>query len=92
MELKFLIVIAIAVVMNIVGFLSMFIDKRRAIKQKWRIKESVLLAISFLGGGLGSWIGMYVFRHKTKHLKFVIGVPICFIVSYAIMLTAVFLL
>lgn len=70
------------VVMNVIGLLSMFIDKQRAIAGKWRIRESVLLSIAFLGGGIGSWVGMYAFRHKTKHLTFVIGVPLLTILSY----------
>lgn len=61
---------------NLVGFLSMGIDKRKAQKQKWRIPEKVLFLFAILGGSAGSLLGMYTFRHKTKHRKFVIGIPV----------------
>lgn len=60
---------------NIVGFGAMGIDKRKAKKQKWRIPEARLFLLAAIGGSLGSWAGMYAFRHKTKHRKFVIGMP-----------------
>jgi uncharacterized membrane protein YsdA (DUF1294 family) len=63
----------------------MYADKRRAIKKEWRISENTLLAYSMLGGSIGSLIGIYLFRHKTKHLKFNLGVP-------AILLVQLFLL
>lgn len=54
----------------------MLSDKRRAINGKRRISENSLFAIALLGGGIGSLIGMYAFRHKTKHAKFVVGMPL----------------
>lgn len=54
----------------------MYLDKKRAIKKQWRISESTLILTSILGGSIGSLIGMYTFRHKTKHLKFKLGIPI----------------
>ena len=60
---------------NIVGFGAMGIDKRKAKKKKWRIPEARLFLLAAIGGSLGSWAGMYAFRHKTKHRKFVIGMP-----------------
>lgn len=62
-------------IMNALGFGSMLADKRRARKKRWRIPERTLLAIAFLGGSLGSLIGMYVFRHKTKHPRFTVEIP-----------------
>lgn len=50
-------------------------DKKRAIRHLWRISEKALFSCCLLGGSLGIWTGMYVFRHKTKHWYFVIGVP-----------------
>ena len=88
----YIIIIAILIVLNIIGFLSMFIDKKRAIYNKWRIKECILLAIAFFGGGIGSYIGMYTFRHKTKHKKFTIGVPILTIISYVVIVSLVVIL
>lgn len=57
-------------------FLLMGVDKYRAKKGRWRISEMRLLSVAFLGGALGVLIGMSVFRHKTKHSKFKIGVPL----------------
>lgn len=62
--------------MNFAGFCSMLIDKRRAIQKKWRISERTLLWIAFFGGGVGSLLGMKLARHKTKHKRFTICVPI----------------
>lgn len=63
------------IIINIIGFSSMYIDKKKAIKNKWRIKESTLITIAIIGGSIGSIIGMYSFRHKTKHIKFTLGIP-----------------
>ena len=61
---------------NIIGFLLMGEDKRRAKKYLWRISEKALFLCSLLGGSVGTWAGMYVFRHKTKHWYFVVGMPL----------------
>ena len=61
--------------MNLAGFLLMHEDKKRAIRKEWRIREAVLFGVAALGGALGSILGMYTFRHKTKHWYFVIGMP-----------------
>jgi len=63
------------ILINLVGYLSMLIDKKKAIKNKWRIKESTLLLFAILGGSIGSYLGMKRFRHKTKHIKFTLGIP-----------------
>lgn len=70
---------------NIIGFLAMYLDKRRAVKGKWRIKEKTLIFIAIIGGSLGVYLGMRKFRHKTKHPLFKYGVP-------AIILVQIFLL
>ena len=66
------------IVINIVLFVLMGIDKRKAVKNKWRIRESVLLIVALLGGGIGGFIGMRVFHHKSRkwyfHVVFVIGI------------------
>ena len=62
-------------VMNVIGFATMGIDKYKAIKDKWRVPEKTLFLLSVLGGSIGTWAGMYAFRHKTKHWYFVIGMP-----------------
>lgn len=63
-------------VMNLIGFIQMGIDKHRAVSKKWRIPERILIGTALLGGGIGSFLGMHVFRHKTKHPKFFILLPL----------------
>ena len=63
------------IIINIIGFLVMYIDKQKAKKGKWRIPEKVLFIITALGGGIGTTAGMYTFRHKTQKIAFVIGFP-----------------
>ena len=62
-------------IINVIGFLVMYIDKQKAKKGKWRIPEKTLLMLTILGGGIGTISGMYVFRHKTQKDHFVIGLP-----------------
>ncbi len=64
------------IIINIIGFLIMWIDKRKAIKGNWRIPEKTLFIITALGGGIGTIAGMYTFRHKTQKIAFVIGFPV----------------
>lgn len=64
---------------NLLGFLAMLIDKKKAEKGSWRISEKALLTFGLLGGSIGTMIGMYTFRHKTKKLKFTVGLPIILI-------------
>ena len=66
---------------NLIAFLAMFIDKKRAKWGKWRIKESTLFALVLLGGGIGGIAGMYTFRHKTKKPMFKIGFPAILIIE-----------
>lgn len=63
-------------VMSVIGFALMGIDKSRAINRKWRIKEATLFLIAFFGGGIGSTLGMFFFRHKTKHWYFRLFFPL----------------
>ncbi|NLK27842.1 MAG: DUF1294 domain-containing protein [Clostridiales bacterium] len=72
----FILVASYLIMINLIGFISMGIDKRRAIHDQWRIPERRLLIIAFLGGGVGTLLGMSAFRHKTKHIKFVLLVPL----------------
>lgn len=72
-------------IMTIVGLVIMKADKIRAQKKKWRISEATLFLVSLLGGSLGTWMGMYVFRHKTKHWYFVIGMPLILIGHIALL-------
>ena len=61
---------------NAVGFALMLIDKWKAKHNRWRIKEATLMTVAALGGSAGSLLGMYTIRHKTKHLKFTVGIPL----------------
>ncbi len=61
--------------MNLFGFFIMWLDKRKAKKGSWRIPEKTLFIVTALGGGIGTIVGMYTFRHKTQKLNFVIGFP-----------------
>ncbi|MBR0132812.1 MAG: DUF1294 domain-containing protein [Lachnospiraceae bacterium] len=63
------------VIVNILGFALMGIDKKKAEKNKWRIPEKTLFIVAAIGGSVGSILGMKVFRHKTKHTKFTVGMP-----------------
>lgn len=68
---------------NALGFLLMLVDKHKARKNRWRIPEATLMGIAALGGSIGSLIGMYTVRHKTKHLTFAIGIPLILILQLA---------
>ncbi len=81
MSIGQIVIICVFAVMTIVGFLSMYVDKERAKAGKWRVKEASLFIIAFLFGGLGSTIGMWTFRHKTKHWYFVVFMPVAALVS-----------
>lgn len=72
------------VVMNVLGVAVMWSDKRRARLHRWRIPEKVLFGMSLLGGSAGTWAGMYLFRHKTKHWYFVVGMPIILVCQAAL--------
>lgn len=62
-------------IINIIGFAIMYVDKQKAKRGNWRIPEKTILITTLLGGGIGTISGMYVFRHKTKKLKFTVGLP-----------------
>ena len=61
---------------NLIAFYMYWKDKRNARKGRWRIPENTLLGVAFIGGSLGALLGMYIFRHKTRHWKFKILVPL----------------
>ena len=76
-------------IINLVGFVMMCADKQLAIHHKNRVPEKVLFLIAIIGGSLGGILGMYAFRHKTKHVSFVIGMPVILIIQ--LVLTYLFL-
>jgi len=64
----------------------MLIDKRKAIKRQWRISEKALICISIIGGSIGMLAGMSTFRHKTKHKKFTIGIPLILVIQVIVLI------
>ena len=69
-------------VMNVLGFAIFGYDKRRAMRRRWRVSEKKLLCVALLGGS----IGMQVFRHKTRHWKFRVGIPGIILIQYGFMI------
>lgn len=78
------IVLIYLIILNLTGFSMMGIDKQRARRHRWRIPEKNLFLAAVLGGSAGALAGMYVFRHKTKHWYFVIGMPLILILQAGI--------
>ena len=68
---------------NALGFLLMTVDKYKAKKNLWRIPESTLMTVALIGGSIGSLAGMYTVRHKTKHMKFTVGIPVILVLQIA---------
>lgn len=75
-------------IINATGFILMLVDKIKAKKNLWRIPEATLFLVAAIGGSVGSLLGMYTFRHKTKHIKFILGMPLILavqVVAYIIL-------
>lgn len=85
-----LIVLGILVLMNLIALIAYVSDKRKAKKGKWRTPEATLIALAWLFGSVGALCGMYLVRHKTKHIKFVLLVPLAFIVQVAFFALSVY--
>jgi uncharacterized membrane protein YsdA (DUF1294 family) len=83
-ELKMILIYLLGV--NVIAFILMVADKQKAMKQQYRIPEHTLWLISLIGGALGSFISMNVFRHKTRHRSFVVGMPSLFIFHCIVLL------
>ena len=64
------------IIINAIAFILMLVDKYKAKKNLWRIPEATLMGFAAAGGSVGALAGMYLVRHKTKHLKFTVGIPI----------------
>lgn len=71
-------------IINALSLLLMLADKRKAQKNLWRIPERTLFTAALFGGSVGSILGMYLFRHKTKHWYFVLGMPAILILQMAL--------
>lgn len=66
---------------NLFSIIVMFVDKGRAKKHKFRISEKTLFLLAAIGGSIGIYLGMFLFHHKTKHIKFTIGIPLIIILQ-----------
>jgi uncharacterized membrane protein YsdA (DUF1294 family) len=71
------------ILVNAVAFFLMLADKQKAKKKKWRIPEATLIGSAIIGGSIGALAGMYTFRHKTKHPKFIVGIPVILVLQVA---------
>lgn len=74
------------IIINLFAFFAMLIDKKKAEKGRWRIKESTLLVLAVIGGSIGEIIGMYTFRHKTQKARFFIGIPVIIVLQILIII------
>ena len=68
-------------IINALAFLLMHIDKKKAKKNSWLIPEATLMGMCAIGGSVGGLVGMYLFRHKTKHIKFYLGIPVILVLQ-----------
>ena len=75
--------------LNLITFIIYGIDKFKAKKAKWRISEATLILLAVIGGSIGAWLGLQVWRHKTQHKKFFIGIPLIIILQT---ITSIFIL
>lgn len=80
------IILIYLIFMNLAGLVLMWSDKKRAQKHEWRIPEKTFFVVSLIGGSIGTWAGMYLFHHKTKHWYFVVGMPLILLVQIIIVL------
>ena len=74
------------IIVNAAAFLLMLADKLKAKRGAWRIPEATLMGIAAIGGSVGALAGMYLFRHKTKHIKFTLGIPVILIGQIALVI------
>ena len=73
-------------IVNALGFILMLVDKIKAKKNLWRIPEATLFLVAAIGGSIGSILGMYTFRHKPKHVSFLLGMPLILAVQIVIVI------
>lgn len=82
--MQFILIYLLAI--NVFAFFLYGIDKWKAKRSKWRIPEITLLSIAVIGGSIGAWLGMKVWRHKTMHKKFKYGIPLILMIQIALVL------
>ena len=74
------------ILINAASFLLMLADKLKSKRGAWRIPEKTLLGVAAVGGSIGTLAGMYTFRHKTKHIKFTLGIPVILMVQVGLVI------
>jgi len=84
------IIIAYLIIINFIAFIMYGLDKRKAEKQAWRTPEATLIGVAAIGGSIGAFAGMQFFRHKTKHPKFTIGVPVILAIHFVLAAAAIY--
>ena len=72
------------IIINVITFVIFGVDKYKAIRQEWRIRESTLLGLALIGGSIGGWLAMYIFHHKTKKVKFFVGIPVILVIQIVV--------
>ena len=82
--MPFKLLILYLLIVNALGLILMLTDKIKAKKNLWRIPEATLFLVAAIGGSVGSLLGMHLFRHKTKHIKFIVGMPLILAVQVVI--------
>lgn len=75
------------ILINLIAFLAMYVDKRKAKYGKWRIPEQTLFILALIGGSIGAIAGMYTFHHKTKKLRFSIGFPVILVLQIVLIIS-----
>ena len=83
-DMLFKVLLVYLLIINAAGFILMLVDKVKAKKNLWRVPEATLFLVAAVGGSVGSILGMYTFRHKTKHIKFIVGMPVILAVQVII--------
>lgn len=84
------VIIIYFILINVVTFFAMLIDKKKAQHGSWRIKEGTLFGLVLAGGGIGGIVGIYLFRHKTKKISFTIGFPTILILEVILIIVYIF--
>ena len=87
---SFDIIILYFAAVNVISFLMMGIDKRKAVKRAFRIPESTLFVLAIIGGSIGAIAGMHLFRHKTRHWYFLYGMPVILALQIILILAVLF--
>ena len=76
--------IIITALINFFSFILTGVDKYKSKHNRWRVKENTFFILALIGGSMGILMGMYLFRHKTKHIKFTLGIPLILIVQISL--------